>query len=399
MNTSRPSIAPLRITDYSLCTPIGGDRAEVARALREGRSGLVPPPFELPLKTMCGAVEFPLPELPPELARWDSRPARMAAHLVLGLEGALVRARERWGRRRIGVVLGTSTAGARATEIAYRHFVETGDLPKGYDFHRQHGYGAIVDVVKALTGLEGPGWVISTTCTSSAKSLGSAMRMINAGLLDAALVGGLDTLCAVTLTGFHSLDALSDERCRPFSALRKGINIGEGGAMLLVERQGEARALLEGVGESSDAYHISAPHPEGEGAARAMQLALAQAGREPREVGAINAHGTGTRLNDVAEAKAVSRVFGNEVPVVSTKGFTGHALGGAGATEAAFSLLALEDGWLPPSLGADPLDERVQVSVSTEGRPMPEGPGGCRRIVSSSFAFGGNNICVVMRSS
>lgn len=387
------AVSPLVITDYSLCTPIGADRTSVVEALRAGKSGLVAPSVEVPFETVAGVVTTEFEPLPAELKLWESRPARMAGQLIADLEPSLAKARDKWGRKRIGVLLGTSTAGARATEIAYRHFVDTGSLPQGYDFHRQHGYGAIVDVVKQLAGVSGPGWVISTTCTSSAKPLASALRMVQSGVLDAAIVGGLDTLCAITLTGFHSLDALSDEKCRPFSDARKGINIGEGGAFLLVERTGEGRALLEAVGESSDAYHISAPHPEGEGAENAMRRALEMAGCSANEVDAVNAHGTGTRLNDIAEGKALQRVFGSEIPVVSTKGYTGHALGGAGATEAAFSLLALEHGFLPPSLGVEPLDPRLELNVSASVQT-----GAFRRVLSNSFAFGGNNVCVLMRS-
>lgn len=387
------AIRPLAITDYSLCTPIGLTRDSVSEALAAGRSGLVAPSVEVPFETLAGVVSEPLGELPSELSQWDSRPARMGAHLVAGIAPSLARARERWGSKRIGVLLGTSTAGARATEIAYRHFIDTGALPQGYDFHRQHGYGAIVDVIKKLAGASGPGWVISTTCTSSAKPLASALRLVATGCLDAAIVGGIDTLCAITLTGFHSLDALSNERCRPFSEERKGINIGEGGALLLVERTGDARVLLEGVGESSDAYHISAPHPQGEGAESAMRRALAQAGCSAEQVDAVNAHGTGTRLNDIAEGQALQRVVGSDTPIVSTKGFGGHALGGAGAIEACFSMLTLEQGLLPPSLGAEPLDSRLQLNISTEARP-----GQYRRILSNSFAFGGNNISVLLRA-
>lgn len=387
-------IAPLAITDYSLCNPIGIERADVIDALRTGRSGLGPVPFQLPFATLAGRVTAPLPELPPELAVYATRPARMAAHLVAKLEPSLRRARERWQPHRIGVLLGTSTAGAEATENAYRHFVQHGKLPDDYDFQHQHTYGAVLSVVKRLGGITGPSWMVSTTCTSSAKPLASALRLVSAGLLDAAIVGGIDTLCAMTLTGFHSLGALSDTRCQPFSAERKGINIGEGGSFLLVERRGDARALLEGVGESSDAYHISAPHPEGDGAEAAMRRALDQAGCKPEDVDHVNAHGTATPLNDIAEGKAIARVFGNEIPVVSTKGYTGHALGGAGSTEAVFSVLALEEGFIPPSLGADPIDPRLTINVAREG-----GRGKYRRVLSNSFAFGGNNVCVLLRSA
>jgi 3-oxoacyl-[acyl-carrier-protein] synthase-1 len=322
----------------------------------------------------------------------------MTAALLDQLQAPLRVARSRYASERIGVLLGTSTAGAEATEAAYRSFVENGSLPAGYDFRRQHTYGAVLDVVRRLAGLSGPSWMVSTTCTSSAKPLASAMRLIHTGVIDAAIVGGIDTLCAMTLTGFNSLAALSDEVCRPFSSERKGINIGEGGSFLLVERVERAgdnvHALLEGVGESSDAYHISAPHPEGLGAQTAMERALAQAGCKPTTVDHVNAHGTGTPLNDIAESKAISRVFGDEVPVVSTKGYTGHALGGAGAIEVVFSIIAIEEGFLPASLGCLPIDPRISINVKQERRT-----GAFKRVLSSSFAFGGNNVCVIVRSA
>lgn len=391
-------LSPLAVTGYATCNALGLTRAEVVDALYNGRTGLTKPPFDLPFNTVSGVVRSPLPDLPPELEAWSTRPARMSAALCAQLESQLRVARERYAPHRIGVLLGTSTAGAEATEAAYRAFVEHGSLPTGYDFRRQHTYGAILDVVKRLAGVSGPSWMISTTCTSSAKPLASAMRLIQAGVIDAALVGGIDTLCAMTLTGFNSLAALSDEHCRPFSSARKGINIGEGGSFLLVERTTSAgdnvHALLEGVGESSDAYHISAPHPEGLGAQTAMERALAQAGCDASAVDHVNAHGTGTPLNDIAESKAISRVFGDDVPVVSTKGYTGHALGGAGAIEAVFSIIAIEEGFLPASLGATPLDPRITINVKPERRT-----GTFKRVLSSSFAFGGNNVCVILRSA
>ncbi len=387
-----PSMPPLQVTAYGVCSPLGADRASVVDALYDGRTGLGPCPFELPFRTVVGGVTFDLPPLPDELRSYSTRPARMAAHLVSQLESALRKARERWAPNRIGVLLGTSTAGADATEAAYKSFVRTGSLPAEYDFRHQHTYGAVLTVVRQLTGITGPSWMISTTCTSSAKPLASAQRLIASGVIDAAIVGGIDTLCAMTLTGFHSLGALSDEPCRPFSSERKGINIGEGGAFLLVERQGDALALLEGVGESSDAYHISAPHPEGAGAEDAMRRALALAGCSPEEVDHVNAHGTATELNDAAESKAIARVFGTELPVVSTKGYTGHALGGAGSTEAVFSIMAIEEGWVPACLNSEPRDPRIALNV-----PTARTAGRFRRVLSNSFAFGGNNVSVLVR--
>jgi 3-oxoacyl-[acyl-carrier-protein] synthase-1 len=390
-------VSPIAVTGYATCNALGLTRSEVVDALYHGRSGLTKPPFDLAFDTVSGIVRTPLPELPSELTAWSTRPARMAAALLEQLNAPLQVARNRYAPHRIGVLLGTSTAGAEATEAAYRSFVDTGSLPSDYDFRRQHTYGAILDVVRRLTGVSGPSWMVSTTCTSSAKPLASAMRLIKTNVIDAAVVGGIDTLCAMTLTGFNSLAALSNEVCRPFSSERKGINIGEGGSFLLVERAGSAgdnvHALIAGVGESSDAYHISAPHPEGLGAQTAMERALAQAGWNAQTVDHVNAHGTGTPLNDIAESKAISRVFGDEVPVVSTKGYTGHALGGAGAIEAVFSIIAIEEGFVPASLGCLPLDPKITINVRPERRT-----GTFKRVLSSSFAFGGNNVCVALRS-
>ncbi len=383
----------LPITGYSICNALGPDRAAVLDSLRAGRRGLGEVPFALPFRTVVGAVRTELPELPVELAAWSNRPTRLAQTLVDQLEGPLARARARWRPERIGIVLGTSTSGADATERAFATFIKHGALPESYEFHKQHTFGALVDVVARLTGITGPAWVVSSTCTSSAKPFGSARRLIHAGVLDAVLVGGIDTLCSMTVLGFNALGALSSNPCKPFSSERDGINVGEGGALLLVERQGEGPALLEGVGESSDAYHISAPHPEGLGAAIAMQRALDDAGMTAADVDHINAHGTGTRLNDTAEAKAIFSVFGSTVPVASTKGLTGHMLGAGGATECVLSIMSIEAGLIPASVGAEPLDPELRIDVAVAPRHGP-----LRRVLSNSFAFGGSNASVLVRA-
>jgi 3-oxoacyl-[acyl-carrier-protein] synthase-1 len=340
-----------------------------------------------------GAVRAELPDLPAGLQRWTTRMARMAALLVEQLDEPLRRARARWRPERIAVLLGTSTAGAETTERAFQAYVRDGALPADYDFRKQHTYGAALHVVAELAGARGPAWTISTACTSSAKPLASAQRLIASGIVDAAVVGGIDTLCSLTLQGFHSLQALDRVPCRPFSAERAGLSLGEGGVLALVERQGEPRVLVEGVGETSDAYHISAPHPEGRGALEAMREALSQAGCRPDEVDHVNAHGTGTQLNDISESAAIASLFGNDVPVVSTKGYTGHTLGAAGAIEFAFSAYAIEEGWIPASLNAAPLDPRVTVNV-----PSQVTHGDFRRVLSNSFAFGGSNVSVLLRA-
>lgn len=375
-----------------MCNALGSTTEEVARALREGRSGLTPARFELPFETFAGAVDAELAPLPEALQAWDTRTAQICALLLDQIRPEWEALRQRWAPERIAILLGTSTAGADKTELAYQHFIDEGRLPEDYDLWRHHTYGATLEVLRRLTGATGPAWMTSTACTSSAKPFGSAARLIEAGVIDAAIVGGVDTLCSMTLQGFHSLSALSTKLTRPFSEGRSGINIGEGGALVLLEREGPARAWLAGVGESSDAYHIAAPHPEGAGAKLAMERALAQAQRTPEDVSFINAHGTGTALNDAAESKAIAALFPAAIPVFSTKGFTGHTLGGAGATEVAFSLMSLEGGWVPPSVGAEPLDPKIDVRI-TQGVET----GDYRYALSNSFAFGGNNISLLLQ--
>ena len=331
---------------------------------------------------MSGAVE---------LAPWSTRLARMSAQLIAQLDEPLRRARARWRPERIAVLLGTSTAGADSTERAYRAFIADGRFPDRYDFLRQHTFGAVLHVVSALTGARGPAWMVSTACTSSAKPFASAARLMAAGTIDAAIVGGIDTLCQMTLHGFDSLQALDRVPCRPFHRDRLGISIGEGGALALVERSGDPRVLIEGVGETSDAYHVSAPHPEGHGALAAMREALQFAGRSADDVDHVNAHGTGTRLNDTAEAKAIGALLSRPIPVVSTKCYTGHTLGAAGALEFTFAACAIEEGWVPPALGADALDPDIRLHVPAR---VVRGP--FRRVLSNSFAFGGNNVSVLV---
>jgi 3-oxoacyl-[acyl-carrier-protein] synthase-1 len=390
---SSTATRPLLVTGYGMLSALGGSRGEHLGALIEGRTGLGPAPFALPFETAVGALTVELPELPAHLAGRSTRIARMAAQLVLQLEEPLRRARARWRAERIAILLGTSTAGAETTETAYRTFVEEGAFPGGYDFRLQHTFGAVLHVVAALSGAAGPAWMASTACTSSGKPFASAARLIAADVIDAAIVGGLDTLCVMTLLGFHSLQALDRVACRPFSTQRSGISIGEGGAFALVERAGDARVLVTGVGETSDAYHISAPHPEGRGALAAMQAACERAGLGPEEIDHVNAHGTGTRLNDTAEAAAIARLIPAGVPVVSTKGYTGHTLGAAAALEFAFAACAIEEGWIPPSLGAEPVDPGIGLRI-----PTAVTRGRFRRVLSNSFAFGGNNVSLLVEA-
>ncbi|MFW2388409.1 MAG: beta-ketoacyl-ACP synthase [Polyangiales bacterium] len=388
------SVEPVAITGMTLSNALGNGCDEVRGALARTESKLGPSPVDVPFTTAVGAIRNELPGLAPELGPWSTRLTRIAQQLVNGLEGELAALRGRWQADRIAVILGTSTAGAETTEAAFQHYLATDVLPDDYDLWRQHTYGAVLHVMRELTGARGPGWVVSTACTSSAKPLATAQRLIGAGLIDAAIVGGIDTLCAMTLCGFNALGALSSKPCRPFSKERDGISIGEGGALLLLERGGEPIVWLDAVGESSDAYHISAPHPKGLGAQLAMQRAIERAGCTAKDVDHINAHGTGTPHNDSAEANAISELFGNEIPVVSTKGYTGHTLGAAGATEAVLASFALTEGWIPASPGVAPVDDKIRIHVATERTA-----GTFRRVLSNSFAFGGNNVSVLLRSA
>ncbi|HEX3694691.1 MAG TPA: beta-ketoacyl-ACP synthase [Polyangia bacterium] len=378
------------VTAYAAVNALGTSTRQVIAALGAGRSGVRACPLEVPFTAPTGAVADPLPALPARLAAHDSRTARLAVAGLAEILPAIARAVAGRGAGRVALVVGTTTAGLGRTEQAYGVFRRTGALPVDYDVHRQHSFGSLIEAVRVTAGIGGPAYVVSTACSASAKAIASAQRLLDNDVADAVIVGGVDGLCQITLRGFHSLDILSDEACRPFSTARKGINLGEGAAYLLLERDGDAATALLGSGESSDAYHMTAPHPEGQGARAAMAGALAQAGLHPTEIDHINAHSPGTRQNDLSEGKAITSLFGGEVPVASTKGYTGHLLGAGGVTEAIFAMVAVEQGWIPASMGADPVDAALGLNVPT--RRMERC---CRAVLSNSFAFGGNNVSVI----
>ncbi len=382
---------PLPITAHAAVNALGRSTAEVLANLDAGRSGLRPPPFEVPLTTVVGAIPGELAPLPSEWSDYDCRLSRMAKLAYDEVHAAVVAARERWGAERVAVILGTSTGGLHATERAYFQWRDDGTVPDDFDFHRQHDFNGLGELLSKLSGIDGPTYTLSTACSSSGKVMAAAWRLIEADVIDAALVGGVDSLCRMTLQGFHGLGVLSDTHCRPFSAERKGINIGEGAAFQLIEREGDSDVWVLGVGESSDAHHMSSPHPEGRGAAEAMSRAMAQAGLEVEDIDHINAHGTSTLLNDKAEAIAIHALFGDRVPVVSTKGFTGHLLGAAGGTEASFAIHAVRSNRIPANLGVEPKDPDVHIDVRPESRTQR-----VRRVLSNSFAFGGSNVSLLI---
>ncbi len=390
-------MTPLAVADYTLTTALGAGRSATLAALRAGRTGLRREPFETAtLDTWIGAVQgLDDVRLPDALAAFDCRNNRLA-WLGLQQDGFAARvtaARERFGAHRVGVFLGTSTSGMLTSEQAYRRRdPATGALPASFQYATTHSTGSLAAFVRAALDLRGPSFVISTACSSSAKAFGNAARMIDLGLIDAAVVGGVDSLCLTILHGFHSLELLSPDVCRPYDATRRGLSLGEAAAFALLARDAPApRAWLRGVGESSDGHHMSAPHPEGAGAAVAMRDALAQAGVAPADVGYLNLHGTATPSNDAAEGRGVASVFGpGGVPCSSTKGATGHTLGAAGGVEAAIAMLALEHGVLPGGLHRVQPDAALAVDYLDGAREAAVDV-----VASNSFGFGGSNACLV----
>ncbi|KIG15844.1 3-oxoacyl-[ACP] synthase [Enhygromyxa salina] len=392
------------ITAYSACNGLGQTTAEVLDGLFAGRRGLTLADPSLGVPTWVGAVPGELPALDASLRAYESRQARICALVTTPLIPAIERAKRRWGAGRVGLIVGTSTAGIAESERAWAHHRDHGRLPEGFTLERQHALYATVEIIRRLTGLRGPGYVVSTACSSSGKVFASARRLLAAGIVDAVVVGGVDSLCKLTVRGFASLEVLSPDPCRPFSSERRGINIGEGAALMLLERRGpgvEGTGVeLLGVGESSDAHHMTAPHPEGLGARVAMERALQGAGVAAEEVDQINVHGTGTTKNDETESLAIRQLFGEQpadrsgLSVVATKGYTGHMLGAAGATEAVFVAATIERGELPASVGAGPLDPTLGLDVELERRARAT-----RRVLSNSLAFGGSNVSVLLGAS
>ena len=387
---------PVPVTAFTLASSLGRGLAPTREALAAGRSTLAPCRFEtVTLDTFVGEIAGVEGQaLPAALERFHSRNNRAAEAGLLedGFIDAVARAARRYGASRVGVFIGTSTAGILQTELAYRRRdAASGALPADFDYRHTHNTYSVADYVRERLGLEGPGSAISTACSSSAKAFASAARLIEAGVIDAAVVGGVDTLCLTTLYGFNSLQLLSAQPCRPYDAERDGISIGEAAAFALLERhaEGEGPALL-GTGESCDAYHMSAPHPEGRGARMAMEGALASAGLAPGDIDYVNLHGTATPSNDAAEDQAVHTLFGDAVPVNSTKGYMGHTLGAAGAVEAIVCLLALEAGRVPASPGTRTLDGSLRARYDTAG-----GARALRHVMSNSFGFGGSNCSLV----
>jgi len=342
--------------------------------------------------SLVGKVKSQLPEIDSTLEYHNSRNNRLALSALLQIKPQIEQAIHQYGADRIAVIVATSTSGIADGEAALAVKQQTGQFPDGYHYQQQE-LGDFGEFIADYFQINGPVYTISTACSSSGRVFLSAKRLLKAGIVDAVLVGGADSLCKLTLNGFHGLEALSDELCNPFSENRKGINIGEAAAfMLLSLHKNNTGVALLGAGDSSDAHHISAPHPEGVGAIVAMQKALNDAQLAPQQIGYINAHGTATKLNDLMEAKAIYALFGDTVPVSSTKPLTGHALGTASILEASICYLLLDKKLdLPVQINDGNYDPTLPAICFVKGKQKLQKAA----VISNSFAFGGNNVSLI----
>jgi 3-oxoacyl-[acyl-carrier-protein] synthase I len=388
----------LALTALGVATPLGCGKAQTAANLFAGsQAGLrVRHDLVFGRAVIVGVVDAALPPARP--ADTDCRNNRLMQLVLDEIADPVAEAVRRFGPDRIAVVLGTSTAGIAEGGAAVELHRRTGAWPDGFSY-RQQELGNLARHAACHLGLTGPAYTVATACSSSAKAFASARRLIRGGLVDAAVVGGADTLARLTLNGFNAIEALSPTSCNPFSRNRDGITIGEGAAAFLLQ-PGEGPVRLLGVGETSDAYHVSAPEPDGAGAAAAMRQALADASLSPDDICYVNLHGTGTPLNDSMESHAMAAVFGRAVPASSTKPMTGHMLGAAGACEAAFLWLALSpihnpEGRLPPHLwdGAA-MPDLPSLNFVAVGDRMPSSTQAA--MLSNSFAFAGSNAVLVL---
>ncbi len=384
------------IAAVGVANALGEGRDAVRRGLLAGdTSGMVLEEGWVPgSAARVGRVAAELAPLPPGNERFECRNNRLLLLALDQIRAAVSHALDRFGPQRLGIVLGTSTSGIHEGEAAIAALVRGGAMPPGFHYAAQE-IGVLAPFLARHLRVTGPAYTVSTACTSSAKAIASAGRLLRAGLCDAVIAGGVDTLCKLTINGFTALESTSIELCNPLSRNRRGINLGEGAALMLISREPEAVEIL-GCGESSDAHHISAPDPTGRGAETAMRAALAQAALEPQDVGYLNLHATATPKNDEMEAHAVSRVFPQGVPCSGTKPLTGHTLGAAGATEAAFCWLALQgDGRLPPHVWDGEADPALPQLLQTRAGDRFARSAG-RVCMSNSFAFGGSNACLVL---
>jgi 3-oxoacyl-[acyl-carrier-protein] synthase-1 len=391
-------IAPtVYLNDCGVVCALGGNRERVRARLFAADSGVAPTALHSPGRMLpLGVVDAPLPSVAHHAPPARSRNNRMALAALAQMRPAVQQAIARYGAGRVAVVIGTSTSGILESEGAIGAHVAGHGLPEGFHYGQQEMGSPALMLAEEL-GIDGPAWVHSSACSSSAKALASAARLLRMGLCDAVLAGGVDTLCAFTVAGFSALASVSAQRCNPLGEGRDGINIGEGAALFLMTKE-PAAVALRGWGESSDGHHMSAPDPQGGGARLAIQQALARAGVQASQVDYVNLHGTATQQNDAMEARVVAELFGDQSFVSSTKPLTGHALGAAAAIEAALCWLAMQpdnrEGLLPPHLWSGAPDPalpalRLALPGARLGRPLDWA-------LSNSFAFGGSNAALLL---
>ena len=384
------------LSDLAIVNALGSGKSAVLDGLLRGdQTGMQPcGPLLTGRAGFVGRVSEPLRKLPPEFADFDCRNNQLLVAAIAQIENSIAGLISSYGPERIAVLIGTSTSGIAAGEAAVDVLRETGEMPQDYHYHQQE-IGTAAEFLARYLGLNGPRYTISTACSSSAKAFASGERLLAADLCDAVIVGGCDSLCELTTNGFDALESMSAGICNPFSANRDGINVGEGSAILLMTRT-EAPIRLAGVGESSDAYHVSAPEPSGKGAELAIRAALSDAEAGPADVGYINLHGTATIKNDEMESRVVERIFGAEIPCSSTKSQIAHTLGAAGAQEIGLCWLLLEDEnvnrQLPRHLWDHESDPDLPRIALTEASAQWERD----LFMSNSFAFGGSNVSIII---
>jgi 3-oxoacyl-[acyl-carrier-protein] synthase I len=405
MTGLRAKNRPLYLPALGIACSLGRGKQAVVDSLFAGQGGFIKGQETLLSGKVVpvARVPFRLDDLPDEFKDLSSRNNALLRLALDEVSDAVQAAKEKYGTHRIGVILGTSTSGMLEGEQGFIHKKTKGTWPDHYHYSQQEVASPSSFVLRYF-GLTGPAYTISTACSSGSKAMISAARLIQAGICDVVICGGVDSLCQLTINGFDALELLSKKICNPFSKNRDGITIGEGAAVFIMSAEynnSEAAIEFLGGGESTDAYHISSPDPNGEGAESAIREALKIASLEPTDIVYINLHGTATRLNDAMESYCISRIFGSSTPCSSTKALTGHTLGAAGAIEAAFlwlSLLQERDGTIPlPTHIWDQVKDEELAPIQLVARGDRAQPKNDQfAVMSNSFAFGGNNVSLIL---
>ena len=400
MENNQALISPVAVIAFSALSACGQGNKALYQALSKNQSALAPLELlDVPFKTYVGAITQPLHSLDPDLIDFDSRNSRVALTALndidAGVRVAMEEVKSKYGSQRVGVVIGTSTSGLNETEDAYMELLKTDKLPADFHFVKQHAYQATARFLQRELGLSGVCYAVSTACSSGAKAIAAGQRLIASGVCDAVLVGGVDTLCRLTLRGFHSLDLVAESPCTPMDKNRQGLSIGEAAGLLVLEKccsSNLSNMKILAVGESADAYHMSTPHPEGIGAVLAMNNSLKKAGVSFDMLDYLNLHATATKINDRVESAAVYSIFANNLKCSGTKGLTGHTLGASGALETIITLLALQYQFIPGTYGLEELEGDCKLQVVKT--PLYEQK--LQIAMSNSFGFGGNNASVLV---